>query len=305
MAHPTGGAWTPQPDATTGVGVQQLVADLASLPTASGRLRVRAILHSTDGVTRPSVDAVRVFYLAAGDAATLAWDPLPVAMTPGVPVATTITAYDAAGVALTGLSGMLTLQSSHGGRVSPAQVALVDGRAAFDVAVEGIADDVRLHAALPDGVGGDSNPFDLVAPAGSTLVYVSGDGQFGAVGDWLGAPLVVRALDAAGNPLGEVQITFAVREGLAVLDPAVATTDATGVARTYVRLGAATGAVSMRAEGLGMFVDFVARADEAGATPPEGGCGCAVSRRADIPVGLAGLLVLAVTLLGRRRRPRE
>lgn len=292
-----GGTWGGAPP-TIGAPAGDLGAAMPALPTDTGRLRVRALLRSVDGITRPTIDAIRVFYQPAGDADRLRWDPVPESVTSGTAFPARLTAIDSLGTVLTGISGEVTLTASHGGVVEPATVTLDAGAADFAVVVHGAADDVTITAHGPGGLVGTTLPFDVLAPAGSTLEIAAGDGQFGATGTLTAEPLTVLALDAAGAPLAGVQVTFTVVEGGGTVTSAVATTDADGLAGTRLRLGP-PGPQRVRADAVGASVTFVARADEPGATPPEdSGCGCRVSGAA--PSAPAALLLLL--FLARRRR---
>ena len=65
--------------------------------------------------------------------------------------------------------------------------------------------------------------FSFVAFAASAngLAMVSGDGQQGAAGTTLGAPLVVEVTDAFGNPIAGKRITWTVEGGGSVNDPSI------------------------------------------------------------------------------------
>ncbi len=89
------------------------------------------------------------------------------------------------------------------------------------------------------------------------LVLQAGDGASGAPGELLTGPLVVRVTNAAGNGLQGKQVTFTSTTG-ATFDPATASADASGRARTTVRLGSWVGAqtVVARVNGLEQQVEF-------------------------------------------------
>jgi hypothetical protein len=74
------------------------------------------------------------------------------------------------------------------------------------------------------------------------IVLVSGDNQSATSGGALAAPLVVRAVDALGNPLIGIGISFAGTAAGASVSPATAITDATGTASTTMTLGGVLGA---------------------------------------------------------------
>jgi Bacterial Ig-like domain (group 1) len=78
------------------------------------------------------------------------------------------------------------------------------------------------------------------APAASTMVIVSGNGQSAPVGGSIGAPLVVLVTDQNGAPISGVVVTFDVPTG-AVAGTQSATTDASGHASTALTLPTVSG----------------------------------------------------------------
>ena len=84
---------------------------------------------------------------------------------------------------------------------------------------------------------------EALAPGESpTLLVVSGDAQTGAVGAELGAPIVVKAVKANGNPLPHQIVNFRVVSGGGTVFAGSSITDAHGVAQEYWTLGTTTGA---------------------------------------------------------------
>ncbi len=83
------------------------------------------------------------------------------------------------------------------------------------------------------------------------IVVVSGDGQTGEQGDTLAQPIVVRALDAAGQPLANATVDFVLLTGAGALTATADTTDATGLAQVRWVLGLPLGAQTLRAERAG------------------------------------------------------
>lgn len=73
---------------------------------------------------------------------------------------------------------------------------------------------------------------------GSTpsLNVVSGDGQVGTAGQPLGQPLRVQLLDAAGQPLSGIPVTFSVSQGAGTLGPQPASTGTQGFVETTFTL---------------------------------------------------------------------
>ncbi len=97
--------------------------------------------------------------------------------------------------------------------------------------------------------GGDAPAGVTFVPAGFTwsmtsvvglqgaVVKVSGDGQSGAAGTALGAPLVVRVTDAFGNAIAGASVGWQVVDGAATVSPVAAKTDANGLASAIVAPG--------------------------------------------------------------------
>lgn len=83
------------------------------------------------------------------------------------------------------------------------------------------------------------------------IVGVSGAAQSAEQGDTLALPIVVRALDDAGQPLAGVAVDFLVASGGGAVVPASAPTDGAGNAQTRWILGTALGAQSVRAQRAG------------------------------------------------------
>ena len=94
------------------------------------------------------------------------------------------------------------------------------------------------------GVAGNPVLFTATAVAGApaALVAVSPTSQSGGAGALVASPPSVRVNDANGNPVANVQVTFAVTGGGGQLTGATPTTNAQGVATVGSwRLGATTG----------------------------------------------------------------
>ncbi len=81
----------------------------------------------------------------------------------------------------------------------------------------------------------------------ASLSKVSGDGQTGLVGTTLSLPLSVKVTSSSGAALKGVTVNFAVTSGAASVNPASATSDSTGAAKTVVTLGSAAGTVQITA----------------------------------------------------------
>jgi len=92
------------------------------------------------------------------------------------------------------------------------------------------------------------------APTGPTrLTQVSGDSQTVVAGT-NAAPFVVKVVGNDGQPLANISVTFSVDSGGGSLNPAVATTDASGLARSTYTAGAKIGNASI----IGYVTDFPA-----------------------------------------------
>lgn len=85
-----------------------------------------------------------------------------------------------------------------------------------------------------------------VAPPAAVEI-VAGDGQTGRVAAELSEPLEVRVLDADGQPIEGVSVELVPSGSGAAALPAVASTDADGVARTRWRLGTGAGEQTLEA----------------------------------------------------------
>ncbi|NUO63261.1 MAG: Ig-like domain-containing protein [Gemmatimonadaceae bacterium] len=102
------------------------------------------------------------------------------------------------------------------------------------------------------------NATAITGPAAS-LVVVSGDAQSATVGRVLAQPLTVRALDAYGNPVGGVSVTWAASAGGGA--PVTTTTSAEGLASTQWTLGTHPGSATASASAAGVGeVSFTATA---------------------------------------------
>ncbi|HBQ11447.1 MAG TPA: hypothetical protein DEF51_09845, partial [Myxococcales bacterium] len=95
--------------------------------------------------------------------------------------------------------------------------ALVDGVATLSVTPEAGASMVFLVARMGDSLVASSAPFEVVAASSTrTLTVVDGDGQTGAPGAALDAPVAVRLTDPEGAPVVGERVTVRVVGGGAV-----------------------------------------------------------------------------------------
>ena len=79
------------------------------------------------------------------------------------------------------------------------------------------------------------------------LQIVSGDGQTAFLSAALADSLVVRVLDANGGNVSGISVTFVVTSGSATTSPIAAASDANGLARSQVTVGATPGAITITA----------------------------------------------------------
>ncbi|HVH11682.1 MAG TPA: Ig-like domain-containing protein, partial [Longimicrobium sp.] len=103
---------------------------------------------------------------------------------------------------------------------------------------------LRLRAAVPALVlvlsaacGETPGATETVEQGAATFVIVSGDGQTGAAGEELPQPLVVRAVDASGNPVPGRHVGFHVVDGDGEMYVGGGVSDATGIVKDYWTLG--------------------------------------------------------------------
>ncbi len=94
--------------------------------------------------------------------------------------------------------------------------------------------DLTLPGGGPDGEG---------PPLPDRVRIVDGDGQRARTGELLSNPLVVQVVDSGAAPVAgtTVEFSFAGDPAGAVLEPAVTTTDSSGLASAEVRVGLESG----------------------------------------------------------------
>ena len=111
----------------------------------------------------------------------------------------------------------------------------------------------------PDGGG---------APEPDQVRIVDGDNQEARTGEPLSDPLVVQVTDSGQAPVPRTQVEFSFvgDPAGAVLDPAVTTTDSTGMASAAVRLGLESGEqeIVARVTGTDLSASFTATATSGG-----------------------------------------
>lgn len=162
---------------------------------------------------------------------------------------------DAAGRPVPGQQVTFTVVSG-GGSVAPATPTTgADGQASTAWTLGPSAGAQQVQAKATGGAAPDNLTvlFNAVAgaSAAANLVEVSGNGQTATAGSTLDDSLIVRATDAAGNPVAGVAVTWTVAGGGSVSE-ATTTTGLDG--RTGVRhtLGSVAGAQSATATAAGL-----------------------------------------------------
>jgi adhesin/invasin len=99
---------------------------------------------------------------------------------------------------------------------------------------------VALAACHKDSPAAPTLPTKIAPTPGSNA-------QVGTVGQQLAAPVTVQVLDANGNPMSGVTITWTILAGGGSLDASTSTTDASGNALVHWTLGTVAGADSLQA----------------------------------------------------------
>ena len=147
------------------------------------------------------------------------------------------------------IAGVPIAWSADGGSVSAETTATgSDGLASVERTLGADAGVQHASASAP-GLAGSPVTFSHTASAGaaSVLERVSGDGQSALAGTSVADPLVVRAKDAAGNPVAGLAVAWVVGTGGGTLAPQTSTTGGDGLASTRWTLGANPGANSATA----------------------------------------------------------
>jgi hypothetical protein len=114
--------------------------------------------------------------------------------------------------------------------------------------------------AFPNSSFQNTNYFrDILFAASSTIIKVSGDNQTGSPSTTLPNPLVVRVLDATGNPLPGATVSFSVTAGGGSVSPGSVVSDSNGQASAMLTLGPSAGRDTVHATATGIgSVDFSA-----------------------------------------------
>ncbi|MDQ8155597.1 MAG: Ig-like domain-containing protein, partial [Gemmatimonadota bacterium] len=192
------------------------------------------------------------FSIAAGPAATLVMDALPASVTAGTALAATqVQALDALGNVATGFTGSVTVALAGG----PAGAALAGattqnataGVATFSgLTITKVGTGYALTATAGTLPPITSGTFAVTPGAPKTLEIVSGADQSAVVGTRLAA-ISVRLLDTWGNAIPGKSVALAVTRGGGTVAPALATTDASGLANVTWTLGGPAGTQTLTA----------------------------------------------------------
>ncbi len=158
-----------------------------------------------------------------------------------------------------------------GASVSPAASVTDASGFATTTWTLGQAAGAQTATATLAGATGSPVTFTATAVAGAAadLSLASGDNQTGTASQALPTPLAVKVTDQYGNPVSGVAVGWAVTSGTASVSPTSTTSDATGLAKTVLTLGATPGPVVVSATSAGLAgspVSFHATIVLAGAT---------------------------------------
>ncbi len=250
------GSVSPADELSGAAGLTQAMLTAGSAP---GSIQFRAC---SCGSTRCAAPAPGASPCSAS--AQLFGSPITITGTAVAPITPTIEAFSGggqAGVAGSQLPQQLVVKvtppsyvgvvqwavSVGDGTVIPATSAIAGGLASTTVTLGSQVGHQQFSASLAGAVGSPVY-FDETATRRpvALLKVIAGDGQQGAPGVALPAPLVVLALDSMGQPVAGAPITFAA-PGDGAVNPASTTTDANGQAQTQATLGSAEGTQSFTA----------------------------------------------------------
>jgi plastocyanin len=139
--------------------------------------------------------------------------------------------------------------SDPGGSVSPLRSVTDAGGVAATTWKLGHVAGTQTATATLAGAAGSPLPFTATATPGAVtqMIRPTGDGQAWMVGTVLPDPLAVTTADQYGNGVPGVAVAWQVTSGAASVNPAAATSNASGVAQTTVTLGATPGPITITA----------------------------------------------------------
>lgn len=269
------------------------------LTNADGRTGTRWLLGSTAGAQRMQAMVVGA---TSGGALTLNFDATAVAAAAdtvfvvrgnnqsaevgaALPDSLIVKITDRFGNAVSGSA--VTWGPTGGGAVSPASNSTGSTGTAATARTLGPTAGPQGATATAGTLKGSPVVFAMTAlPAAPTsLIKVTGDNQFGAVGVPLTDSLVVRLLDGTGNGVPGRNVTFAVATGGGTTAPTSATTDTNGRAATQWTLGPVAGSNSLIATSSGFSVTFQATGNSSTATTLLANAPLSQNGTAGLPVG--------------------
>lgn len=149
----------------------------------------------------------------------------------GDPVSGTVVSWSLA----SGATGTLAASTSTTDAAGQASMALTAGTIAGSVAI----------SATTGSLLGVAFTQTVTAGAASALAKFSGDGAAALVGT--GVQAVVRSVDAYGNPVPGVAVDWSAGASGGAISATTSTTDAAGLARVTLTLGATPGVYTVRA----------------------------------------------------------
>lgn len=170
-----------------------------------------------------------------------------------LPVALVIQVSDAFGNILPGVQ--VAWKAATSGVTISNIVAVTDanGRASVSATLGSIAGQQQVTAT----VAGITATFNLTVNIPVTGIQkVSGDAQTAIVNTAFGAPLVVRVVNAQGNPVQGIAVTFQVTGGSATVANPATTSGSDGTASTTVQAGPNAGVITVVATSNGFTTTF-------------------------------------------------
>lgn len=145
------------------------------------------------------------------------------------------------------VEGVTVTWSATGGTVTPTSTVTANGGiASTNWDLPQTAGGYVARASAPDATNSPVT-FSATARPGPPALFVrrEGDGQSGRVNTILPLELEVSIEDAFSNPVEGQRVNWVVTQGTATLTPDQSQTDAGGLAKTQVQLGATPGAVTV------------------------------------------------------------
>lgn len=236
-------------DTNTGDGDQLTITLAGASPIDGG-----------DPLSTNERDAVVNWVVAqAGPPAQVAFTVQPSDATAGSPIspAVEVTIQDDQTITVDTSTAEVTISfddNPSGGALSGStSLAAVNGVATFsDLAIEIASSGYTLLATSP-GLNSDvSAPFTIFGGSPTTLLMESGDGQTAAPDTQLPDSLAVKVVDAYGNGVAGVEVTWAITTGTGSLSATVTNTDAAGIATTAFTLGSTLGTYTVDATSTGL-----------------------------------------------------